>query len=45
MRLGTLLQSGGRFDGAVTFEEWVTLGCPERVPWKPKAKVAHPVAI
>jgi hypothetical protein len=37
IRLGSLFQSGGRFDGAVTFEEWVSLGCPERVPWKPKA--------
>jgi hypothetical protein len=38
MRLGSLFQSGGRFDGAVKFEEWVSLGCPDRVPWKPKAK-------
>lgn len=45
MRLGSLLQSGGRFDGAVTFEEWVSLGCPDRVPWKPKVKVGQSVAV
>jgi hypothetical protein len=40
LRLGSLFQSGGRFDGAVTFEEWASLGCPETVPWRPKAKVS-----
>ncbi|MGB8006809.1 MAG: hypothetical protein WCF48_06730 [Terriglobales bacterium] len=45
MRLGRLFQSGGKFDGAVTFEEWASLGCPETVPWKPKAKVSPLVNI
>ena len=45
MRLGSLFQSGGRFDGAVKFEEWVSLGCPDRVPWKPKVRVVQSVAI
>jgi hypothetical protein len=40
LRLGSLFQSGGRFDGAVTFEEWASLGCPETVPWRPKAKAS-----
>jgi hypothetical protein len=43
MRLGSLLQSGDRFEGAITFEEWAAMGCPDRVPWEPKMKVAEPV--
>ncbi|MGO9647421.1 hypothetical protein SBA7_570003 [Candidatus Sulfotelmatobacter sp. SbA7] len=38
LRLGTLFRSGGRFDGAATFEEWVSAGCPGRVPWRPRMR-------
>ncbi len=40
-RLGNLFRSGGRFDGALTFEEWAGAGCPDRIPWRPRKSAAH----
>ena len=36
LKLSRLLQSGDSFEGAVTFEEWIHLGCPDQVPWRPR---------
>ena len=39
-RLGNLFRSGGVFDGALSFEAWVSAGCPDRVQWRPKTESA-----
>jgi hypothetical protein len=37
LRLGRLLRSGDSFAGTATLEEWVDAGCPDQMPWRPRA--------
>ncbi len=37
MRLGRLLRSGDSLAGTATLKEWVDAGCPDGIPWRPRA--------
>jgi hypothetical protein len=37
LRLARLLGSEGRFGGTASLKEWVDAGCPDRIPWRPRA--------
>lgn len=46
VRLADLFRSPGGLDAALTFQQWAEAGCPESVPWQPKAKhTAQPSAV
>jgi hypothetical protein len=40
MRLAKLLQTGDGLEGTAYFQDWARQGCPDRIPWIPKRKIA-----